>query len=600
MSLLLSCQNLSKAFGATPLFADLSFGIAEGEHIGLVGPNGGGKSTLLKILAGIDSADSGTRSLRKLLRLAYVPQESSFDVERSIEEVVTAALDADRIDPDELHSRVAATLAKVGFGDPQQRVGTLSGGWIKRLAIACALMHQPELLLLDEPTNHLDVEGILWLERLLRSETLAYLVVSHDRYFLENVTNRIIELHRIYPGGVFDVRGNYSAFLEKKDEALRSQERYQETLANRVRREVEWLKRGPKARTRKSSARIDEAARLQEELVGVTRRMTTRVAGVDLNASERQTKRLLVVDDLSKRFDDKLLATGFNLTLAPGMRVGLLGPNGSGKTTILRLLAGEILPDSGTVERADDLRLVYLDQHRETIDPSLTLRRALAPGGDQVVYNDRAIHVAAWARRFLFPPEALDMPVSQLSGGERARVAIARLMLQPADVLLLDEPTNDLDIPTLEVLEESLLDFPGAMVLVTHDRFLLERVSTVVLALDEKGGVQRFADYQQWESEAGRRKPAEEKAVAQAPRSRVEKRGIKRLNYHEQREWTQMEATILAAEDALATCRAATEDPAIAADAIELHQRFAAQRVAQAEVDRLYERWAELAQKQEE
>ncbi|HVM97710.1 MAG TPA: ABC-F family ATP-binding cassette domain-containing protein, partial [Candidatus Acidoferrales bacterium] len=558
----------------------------------------GGKSTLMKILAGIESPDSGTLSLRKLLRLGFVAQESSFDPNRSIEETVTDALAPEQLDIDEVHARVGATLAKVGFEDAHQLAGTLSGGWIKRLAIACTLVRRPELLMLDEPTNHLDVEGILWLEKLLRTESLAYLVISHDRYFLENVTNRIIELNRIYPGGVFDVRGNYSAFLEKKDEALHSQERYRETLANRVRGEVEWLKRGPKARTRKSSARIADAADLQSELADATRRSTTRTVGLELNASERKTKRLLVIERLTKSFAGKSVLKDLNLTLSPGMRVGLLGPNGSGKTTILRLLAGEVLPDSGTIETAEDLRLVYLDQHRDSIEPAVTLRRALAPEGDQVIHNERPIHVAAWARRFLFPPEALDMPVSRLSGGERARVAIARMMLRPADVLLLDEPTNDLDIPTLEVLEESILDFPGAMVLVTHDRFLLDRVCTVVLALDGEGGMQTFADYPQWEASLGARKAVGEKVATPPERPQSERRGRKRLSYNEQREWAEIETTILTAEQSLEDRRAATEDPSIAANAIELQHRFAALQAAQAEVDRLYARWAELAEKQ--
>jgi ATP-binding cassette subfamily F protein uup len=603
MSLLLSCQSIRKAYGAAPLFEQLSFGLFAGDRVGLVGPNGCGKSTLLKILAGIEAPDSGARSARKLLRLGYVPQDASFPPDQCIENIVTAALDVDHLDADERHTRINITLAKVGFPDPQQRAATLSGGWTKRLAIACALVRAPDLLLMDEPTNHLDVEGILWLEKLLRTEALAYLVVSHDRYFLENVANRIIELNPCYAGGVFDARGTYCNFLEKKDEALRGQEKYQETLANRVRREVEWLKRGPKARTRKSGARIQDAAQLKDELVTITSRLATRTVRLEFNASNRKTKRLLVAMQIDKRFGDRTIIEGLSLTLSPGMRLGILGPNGSGKTTLLRVLAGEIPVDSGTIERADGLRMVYLDQHREQIDPSVTLRRALAPHGDQVVYNDRPIHVAAWARRFLFPPEQLDQPVARLSGGERARVAIAQLMLRPADVLVFDEPTNDLDIPTLEVLEESLLEFPGAVVLVTHDRFLFDRVSTIVLALDGSGGAEVFANYQQWEDAQRRQAAAAEKPASTARPSTTSattsaSTGIKRLSYTEKREWAQMEATILAAEQALEACRVAAEDPSVAADAVVLHERYTALRAAQEQVDRLYARWAELEAKQ--
>jgi ATP-binding cassette subfamily F protein uup len=597
MSLLLSCQSISKAFGAAPLFEQLSFGLFEGDRVGLVGPNGSGKSTLLKIFAGIETPDSGTRAVRKLLRLGYVSQDASFAPDQSIEDVVAAALADEALDADDRHTRVLIALAKVGFPDVQQRTETLSGGWTKRLAIACALVCAPDLLLMDEPTNHLDIEGILWLEKLLRTEALAYLVVSHDRYFLENVANRIIELNPCYVTGVLDTRGSYSDFLEKKDDVVRGQEKYQETLANRVRREVEWLKRGPKARTRKSGARIQDAAQLTDELATVTSRLATRAVRLEFNASDRKTRRLLVAEQITKRFANRTIVEGLSLTLSPGMRLGVLGPNGSGKTTLLRMLAGEVAVDSGSIGRPDELRIVYLDQYREQIDPTVTLRRALAPHGDQVVYHDRPLHVAAWARRFLFPPEQLDQPVSRLSGGERARVAIAQLMLRPADVLMLDEPTNDLDIPTLEVLEESLLEFPGAVVLVTHDRFLFDRVSTVVLALDGAGGAEVFADYQQWE-DAQRRQAAEKPATAARVVTKSTPSGIKRLSYPEQREWAQMERAILEAEAGLEACRAAADDPAIAAEAAALHERYTALQTAQEQVDRLYARWAELEAKQ--
>jgi ABC transport system ATP-binding/permease protein len=597
MSLLISCQAIRKAYGAVALFDSLSFGLFEGDRIGLVGPNGSGKSTLLKIIAGIETPDSGTRSVRRLLRLGYVPQDASFPPDQRIEDILTAAVGNDLLDTNDRHTRVGITLAKAGFPDAQQPVGTLSGGWTKRLAIACALARTPDLLLMDEPTNHLDLEGILWLEKLLRSEAPAFLVVSHDRYFLENVTSRIIELNRCYATGVLDVRRNYSAFLEKKDEALRGQAKYQETLANRVRREVEWLRHGPKARTRKSGARRQGAAQLQDELATVASRTVTRAVRIEFNASDRRTRRLLVAQQIVKRFGTRPLIEGLSLTLTPGMRLGILGPNGSGKTTLLRMLAGDVPADSGIIERTPGLRMLYLDQYREQVDLSLTLRRALAPDGDQVVYGNRPLHVATWAKRFLFSAEQLDMPVARLSGGERARVAIAELMLRPADVLMLDEPTNDLDIPTLEVLEESLLEFPGAVVLVTHDRFLFDRVSTVVLALDGSGGAEVFADYQQWEEAQRAPAPAPEKAAAGA-RVKPAPSGIKRLTYTEQREWAQMEATILAAEQALEACTAAAHDPSVAANATVLQERYTALRAAQEHVDRLYSRWAELEEKQ--
>ncbi len=597
--LLLSCQGLRKAFGATTLFDGLSFGVFEGDRIGVVGPNGSGKSTLLKILAGSEAADGGTRSLRKNLRLAYVPQESRFAPDATIEAVINESV-GEVHDEAERHAIVGMTLAKVGFPDTQQMASSLSGGWSKRLAIASALAQRPDLLLMDEPTNHLDVEGILWLERLLRLEALAYVVVSHDRYFLENVANRMIELNPMYADGFLDVRGSYHVLLERKDDVLQGQRRYQETLANRVRREVEWLKHGPKARTRKSSARIQEASQLQDELAAVAERTESRRLRLELNPSARKTKRLIVVESVVKNFPGAGSLGPMSFTLSPGACLGILGPNGSGKTTLLRMLMGEESLDGGMIERADDLRLVYLDQHREQIDPETTLRRTLAPHGDQIIYNERSMHVAAWARRFLFQPEQLDMPMQLFSGGERARVALARLLLRPADVLILDEPTNDLDIPTLEVLEESLLEFPGAIVLVTHDRFLFERVTSDVLAIDENGSVRCFADYAQWESAQRQRVASEKKAArAEGETERPPEKRVKRLTYNEKREWEQMEQAILDAEESLEKARLAAQDPKIAADAAVLQERYAVLVAAQERVDQLYSRWAELETKQQ-
>ena len=307
------------------------------------------------------------------------------------------------------------------------------------------------------------------------------MVVSHDRYFLENVARRMLELDRAYPEGSSQVEGTYSDLLERRDEVRRNQAEYQETLANRARREVEWLRRGPKARGTKAKARIQEAHRLLDELAGGqgARAVGRHRGGIDFAASGRKTKKLLSAEGLAKTFDGRpvFAGGGVDLLIRPGSRLGVLGPNGSGKTTLLSMLAGELEPDAGEIERAQFLKTVLFEQSRETLDRSVSLRRALAPEGDSVLYEDRSIHVASWAKRFLFRAEQLDTPVSRLSGGEQARILIARLMLRPADLLILDEPTNDLDIPTLEVLEESLLEFPGGLVLVTHDRYLLDRVS---------------------------------------------------------------------------------------------------------------------------
>jgi ATP-binding cassette subfamily F protein uup len=599
-TLLLSVDAVTKGYGARPLFDKLSFGIFEGDRAGLIGPNGSGKSTLLRILAGFEEPDGGVRSLRRGIRMGYVPQDPTFPAGANVEEVLVQALADVPGEEFEKLTRVGVTLGKVGFDDPEQPVDILSGGWRKRLAIARELAREPDVLLMDEPTNHLDVDGILWLEDLLQSEPLAYLVVSHDRWFLENVAGRMLELDPRYPDGILQATGTYTDFLEKRDEVLRNQAEYQTSLANKVRREVEWLRRGAKARTTKAKGRIKEADRLIAELTELRERTGAAAearAGIDFNASDRKTKKLLVAEGLSKSFGARKIIQGLDLKLTPGTRLGLIGPNGSGKTTLLSLLDGTLEPDAGTIQRAEWLKTVRFEQSRDTLDRTATLRRALAPEGDTVLYQGRPIHVAAWAKRFLFHSDQLDTPVSRLSGGEQARILIARLMLQPADLLILDEPTNDLDIPTLEVLEESLMEFPGALVLVTHDRFLLESVSSVVLALDGRGGATFFADYTQWEaarSAAPSPKPSASKPVASAKAAKE----AKRLTYKEQKEWEQMEAKILETEDRLAAAQAAVEDPTVASDPKALQERCAALETARKDVERLYARWAELEAKQ--
>ena len=487
---IVNAQEITKAFGANPLFQNVSFTISAGDRIGLIGPNGSGKTTLLRILAGEVAADSGEVSFRKRTRLASVEQDSRFQPGATVRSVIESALDRSGASASERGARFAETLGRAGFADLEAPTTELSGGWQKRLSIVEALVQHPDILLLDEPTNHLDLPGIAWLEDLLEAAPFASVIVSHDRYFLENVTTDMVELNRIYPEGSLRVHGNYSVFLEKKEEFLHAQSRRQEALENLVHGEIEWLRRGAKARTRKSKARISKAGELMGELADLNARTRSATAQIDFPATDRKTKRLIELQDVTCTVGTGTLGTrtlfeGLNFILTAGMRVGLVGPNGSGKTTLLRLLQGDLAPTSGEIRRADWLRIVYFDQTR-TLDPEVTLRRALAPEGDSVVYRDRIIHVAGWAARFLFTGEQLSQPVGRLSGGERARVLIAQLMLQPADILLLDEPTNDLDIPTLEILEESLIDFPGSLVLVTHDRYMLDRVSSIVLGLNGK------------------------------------------------------------------------------------------------------------------
>lgn len=599
MTPILNGQGLAKRFGATTLFQNISFVISEGDRIGVIGPNGSGKSTLLGILAGDIDADSGELSRRKHTRLSYVAQVSEFAPGQTARSVLQAALKRARVPEREWEGRVAETLGRAGFEEFDTEAVTYSGGWRKRLAIAEALALKADVLLLDEPTNHLDLAGIEWLENLLATAQFACVVVSHDRYFLENVATQMVELNKTYPDGLLRVDGNYSEFLEKKEEFLESQAKHQDALENRVRREVEWLRRGAKARTRKSKARIDTANEMIGELAELGARRSTSSAGIDFTATERQTKRLVEVENVSYTIGERALFEDLDFAILAGMRVGLVGPNGSGKTTLLRLLRGEVEPTTGEIRRANSLRIVYFDQNR-VLDPDVTLRRALAPDSDSIVYQDRVIHVASWASRFLFTSEQLNQPVGRLSGGERARVLIANLMLQPADLLLLDEPTNDLDIPTLEILEESLLEYPGALVLVTHDRYMLDRISTTVLGLDGLGSVERFADYPQWEAWQAERKQPKSKSTSTSRNlqpATVPGSAKKKLAYLEAREYADIEVRVAKAEEALQHWREVLDDPTVATDAERLQEALAEGERAQDQVDVLYARWAELEAK---
>ena len=597
---LINVRSIAKSFGAEPLFQNVSFTVSEEDRIGLIGPNGSGKSTLLRILAGAMTPDDGEIAYRKRLRLSYVEQVSEFHLGDTVKSVIDAAMDKASVPDAERGSLSAEALGRAGFTDLTASAAALSGGWRKRLAILEALVQAPDILLLDEPTNHLDLDGIEWLEELLERAAFACVVISHDRYFLENVVTEMAELSRVYPDGLLRVKGQYTVFLEKKEEFLHAQSKRQEALENLVHSEIEWLRRGAKARTRKSKARIDKAGQLMEELADLNTRTRSATAQIDFSATERKTKRLIELENVAYSYGDRRLFENLNFIIAAGMRVGLVGPNGSGKTTLLRLLRGEVAPSAGEIRRADRLRIVYFDQTR-TLDPTLTLRRALAPEGDSVIYQERAIHVASWAARFLFKGEQLNQPVERLSGGERARVLIAQLMLQPADVLLLDEPTNDLDIPTLEILEESLLEFLGSLVLVTHDRYMLDRVSTIVLGLDGQGGAESFADYSQWELWQAARKQEAAQKDGSSPRAaspRAAPSAKKKLSYLEAREYGGLEQRIAEAEESLRQKRANADDPAIASDAERLLLAHSELQQAQKDVDALYERWAELEGKQ--
>jgi ATP-binding cassette subfamily F protein uup len=619
MAMLLRAADLRKAF-LRPLFSGVSLVIEDGERLALIGPNGSGKSTLLKVLAGIEPADFGEVTRRRGVRLQYVAQNDAFEEGDTALTAVARAVTAMRPEhvhdehEAEVHARVE--LDHAGFVDVDQPAVAMSGGWRKRLSIVRAAACAPDVLMLDEPTNHLDLEGILWLEELVKKSGFASVFVSHDRSFLERVSTRIVELSRAYPSGTFSSVGAYDQFLSRREDFLAAQEKEQQSLKGTVIEDTRWLSRGAKARRTKSKSRIQAAAERREQLAAMRERTsaaTAKSAGIEFTATGRQTHRLLRARNLRKSFGSKVLFDGLSFTLSPGSCLGLLGPNGSGKTSLIRLLMGQDQPDitgatgddTPMIDRADNLRTVVFTQRREALDPTQTLQQALGGESGGVIYRGQTMHINTWATRFLFRAEQLRSPVGALSGGEQARVVIAKMMLDTADLLILDEPTNDLDIASLEVLEESLEDFPGAILLVTHDRAMLDRLSTEIIALDGKGkgGWANYADLSQWENAKRTAEQAETDArkaavVAAAPASsRGAPSKAKKLSYMEQREFDGMEAAIQKAEAKAAELEKKTHDPALMADHKKMAAACAVLSAATAEVAKLYERWAELEAK---
>lgn len=603
---IINCQSLTKSFGLIPVFKDLAFTVNERAKIGIIGPNGAGKSTLLKILAGLESPDNGIISHRRGLTSGYVAQHDQFATGKSIREILLESVGSNRT-PSDL-GRIETLIGRAGFKDPEVAAEKLSGGWKKRLSICAQLIRSPELLLLDEPTNHLDLDGIDWLEDVLENANFAYAVISHDRYFLENTCTTIVEVNRIYPGGNFIVAGGYGEFMRRKAEFIEGQASQMASMANRLRTESEWLSRGPQARTTKQQARIKSAAVLKADVEAANQRTRRQSVEFEFTASQRKTKKLVEVKDVGKSFTDKSLFQNLSFVLGPGMRLGLTGPNGSGKSTLIKVIQKTITADSGNVEHADQLKIVYYDQHREALPEETTLKRALAEDSDFVNIQGRGIHVATYAKSFGFDTKQLETTVRKLSGGERARLLLARMLQRPADVLILDEPTNDLDIDSLETLEESLLSFPGALILVTHDRYLMDRVSTGILGLDGSGEHGFFADYYQYIKYRRSRESLRDDTSSTHAKSAIEpnqsnfqtnrtNNKSKKLSYMEQREWDAMETNITNAELALSLAQTKVQDPTIASNSIKLQEACREVDLAQSTIDQLYARWAELEAK---
>jgi len=587
MGNLLSAHSISKSYSSRFLFSDVSLHIHDQEKLGIIGPNGSGKSTLLKILSSLERPDDGEVTLRKGKRIHYVPQQDDFKSEETPLDILLQA------DSDFEESDAKRALSKLGFERFNQPIKELSGGWRKRVSLAIGIAKNADIMLLDEPTNHLDVEAMIWLENYINKTPIAFIFVTHDRSFLENCASRILELASTYPEGFFEVAGNYSEFVRRKEAYLLSQEAMQAALANKVRRDTAWLRQGIQGRQTRNKTQVQDASSRRADLRSLTLRndSKSKTATIEFDSVGRKTNRLIAGFNISMALGGKQLFQNLDIELSPGKRCGVVGSNGSGKTTLIKVLGKTLEPNEGSVKWADDLKIIYSSQERQTVDPNITLEEALCPIGEMVDYRGSRVHVSGWADRFLFSKSQLKTLVGSLSGGEQARVHIARLMLQPADVLFLDEPTNDLDIPTLQVLEETIQEFQGAVVLITHDRFLLERVATTFIELDGKGNAKEQEDYQKLYFNC---KPIEEEKSKTKVVKERHKTETKKLTYKLQQEFNQMESLISTKEQELESYETKLES----INPLQQHQEHAdvCVKVAalQHEVQSLYSRWAEL------
>ncbi len=601
MAILLSVSKLSKHVGDKSLFEGLSFGIFEKEKIGLIGPNGSGKSTLLGLLARTNEPDEGEVVYKKNLGLSFVPQIDKHPAELSIIEhscnKIQELLKNSRADAEVL---AAIYLSITGFEDTEVKISNLSGGWLKRLSLAIAIAAEPELLILDEPTNHMDWDGILWLESFLKSFKQSFILVSHDRSLLQNTTGRTIEINPAFKDGFLSYDLGYNDFLEKKTEYLEAQQNLQSSMANKARRETDWLRAGVKARTTKSRSRINEAHQLIDDLSTLNTKNTSAQSKVSLeiDSTGRKTKKLIELKNLSVGYKEKNLIENLSLTLGPKQCYGLLGHNGSGKTSLLKTLSNELTPLKGSVYTADDLKIVYFEQKRSDLPQEESLVEYLGSGSDYVVFKDQSVHVASYASRFLFSSDRLNMPIKKMSGGEQARLLIAKLFLKPADVLILDEPTNDLDIKTISILEDIITNFNGLVLLVSHDRSFLRSVCTHYLALDGCGAAVFYADVDQWlKSSTKQSKKERSKSPAKEHDSEVNPPLAKpkvKLSYKDKKFLEDVEAIILTEEEKLSALNSNLEASVSSGDSGKIQALSVSISAQQTKVDEFYEKWDRL------